>query len=108
MMKCYWFLFIGILFAPGMISRIIPTRYGINILYVLPAVLFVLSIPVFIFMYKASLEFKGTSYARRNLVIAIVLSLLGGIGIFLLPPLVNAQINKGRSEQNIARVGHRI
>ena len=107
MMKCYWFLFIGILFAPGMVARMIPARYGINFLYVLPVVIVVFAIPVFIFLYKASLEFGGVSYARRNLLIGIVLSLLGGIGIFLWPPLVNAQITKGRNEKKAARGGPR-
>ena len=98
MMKCYWFQFIGILFAPGMIARTVPSRYELNILHILPAVVLILAIPTFFFMYKASLEFKGVAYARRNLLIAIVLLLPGGIGIFLWPPLVNAQMKKGRNE----------
>lgn len=48
----------------------------------------------FMLMYLVAKAEMGRSYARRNLLLGISLTLISGVGFALWPPLVNSEIAK--------------
>jgi hypothetical protein len=56
-----------------------------------------LAIPTLIFMYQAAARALGSGYAKRQTMLAIGLGVVGGLGIVLVPLLVDSDIAKALS-----------
>ena len=54
----------------------------------------VLMIATFMAMYRLSKASLGDRYARKNLALAVAFTLVGGLGLFVWPYLVQTEIRK--------------
>ncbi|MGB0413111.1 MAG: hypothetical protein ACPGJU_01580 [Coraliomargarita sp.] len=59
-----------------------------------------LMIATFITMYLAAKESISSGYAKRNLALAVTLTLFGGLGFVIWPFLVNSEIEKLRGSES--------